>query len=161
MNRIARNALALITLTALTLGAFVTSALACGPPPAEVAVQWAVSDHMRAIKAGDAKTLKHVWLPTAKVTAINAKGVAKTGKIAPAIRKWTRTPDKKMTFKLGNIAVTGNTATVNLTLTWHGQKYSEVLTLTRQNSWSWKLAAKTHTALGKPAPTRTAGAPAY
>ncbi len=159
MKRITRPALSMIAaVTFCTVVGVAGTALACGgygqPSQEDQAVN-VVASHLDAVRRGDAKQLDALWHDRAKVTAVTAKG-KRVSRIGKAIKRWTKRPDAKMTYSIASTDVRDGVATVKLSLTWHGQKYEETLTLKRrgkQRFAGYELVAKRYEMVG---PARTA-----
>jgi hypothetical protein len=128
------------------------SAEACGsyrPPTDTQLVQQTIFRHLRAVTQGDQKAVKANWSQGVgrSTTLVSAGGVDKvqTLTIGTASRRWARNADSKMKWKIEKTDVDQNAAFAKLSITWHGQKRIEYLTLLKVNG-TWTLVGKVHVA---------------
>jgi hypothetical protein len=145
---------ATLALVLTTVGA-PQRAEACGgsylPPTDTQLVQATIVRHLKAITQGDSKAVKANWSQGVgrSTTLVSAGGVDKvrTLKIGTASRRWARNTDGKMKWNIEKMDVDQNAASAKLSITWHGQKRIEYLTLLKVNG-TWTLVGKVHVAAG-------------
>jgi len=124
-------------------------ASACGTPSEaemdRMSIDDVVVNHLNAVRKGDAKKLTGLWSanPGASVIRLSRSGkqVVSMTPINNSIAKWASTPDKQMKWTVKSTRVKGNSATVELAITWHGATLAEQLTL-RKKKGVWALAGK-------------------
>jgi len=133
--------------------AMIPAAFACRPMAFKMdPIKNTVKKHVMALKKGDLKSLKKLWLASAQMYTVRTlihpktkvkKSTVTNATVRSALKRWTKNPakDSKLTrYKV--LSKRKNTATVAITLQWNGQKLQEELQLMKLNG-KWKLAVKT------------------
>jgi hypothetical protein len=151
MNRTATRLTVAITAAALGALAIHTNiASACGSygMSDEVQVQWAVEDHLAAVKSGDQALFNAVWADSGKhvkmVASAEVGHTIESEPIKTAFSRWAKTPDPKMASKIQMLDIVDEQmAFAKVDVTWHGSTYTEYLTLFKING-QWKLVEKMH-----------------
>lgn len=136
----------------LTLAAAVPArpAAACGSyvrksatqRAAEQGARDAVTAHFEALAAGDARAVRKVWAPSAKITSLDAAGQAtRTERLGRALPRWLAARDGlAWTVTYADQAADG-TVTVAAQVTWAGTLHDDVITLAEQDG-RWRITAK-------------------
>lgn len=156
-------AVAAAALGALTIHTSVATACGSYGMSDEIQVQWAVEDHLAAVRTGDQALFASVWADSGKhvkrIASVEAGHAIESEPIKAAFSRWAKNPDPKMTSKIQMLDVVDEQmAFAKVDVTWHGSSYTEYLTLFKVNG-QWKLVEKMH--VGERAAPATAVVPGY
>lgn len=109
---------------------------------AERAARAAVTAHFEALAAGDARAVRKVWAPSAKITSLDAAGQAtRTERLGRALPRWLAARDGLAWTVTYAAQAADGTVTVVARVTWDGTLYEDVLTLEEQDG-RWRITAK-------------------
>lgn len=141
-----------LALSLLTAAAAPRAAHACGPKTARLTVKHqptraerardVIEAHFAAIGRGDAKAARALWEQKAKIRSIDAAGKVRTQKLGKALARWIDKRDG-LSWTIGSVTEHGEgDIKVEVSVTWNGAVFDDVLWLREGDAGKLKLFAK-------------------
>ncbi|MBN4074061.1 nuclear transport factor 2 family protein [bacterium AH-315-E10] len=150
MKKIKLFIVASLMLSLLVFGKSVS--VKSAPTEDEKAVRTVVELHLHALKTGNEKALKSLWIASAnKLTVTSTTSAHKKANrqslysepVADAIKRWVKSPDKNASLTSFDIVyMDQKVAFLKVKINWKGSVLNETLQLIKMGK-TWKLAQKT------------------